>query len=479
MENPNVMQSLEDALSVQPTYGRPVKTFIGNNIGFRTFAVSLSLFELQELTEVANEQSKISTGVAQRKLDPIHASSIAKYILKGLLAAARRKKGKNGVKPSASFEEIQKNLGTQPYLSIPPLVASLRNCQPNGTDLKVTAMIAHGEETACFKIFLKPGDTLWVVDGQHRRMGLQMAYDFLKHISSTHKYPGRASLYKGDTKEDLTTEVLNVWADCFEMLREAFVCVEVHLGLDIEQERQLFHDLNNLSKKVDRSLALNYDGSNPINSFVGEVVIDDLFANANYPIAAEKDKNDWNTDGFTRQELVAVNALLFLNKTNINGAVPSAIDPKLEDAREFWEMVLNINSLTAPKSKQNTVAAQPVVLKALAKLIYDFQFGKNKEWVSEENLNKLKAGIKEIDFSHLNPIWRYYEMSEEERKQFAGLSEYLPSEDEGFNRDLGKFDEHTKVFRFGSKHNDIYPILGDMIRWTIGLPNRRKPSEEN
>jgi hypothetical protein len=26
--------------------------------------------------------------------------------------------------------------------------------------------------------------------------------------------------------------------------------------------------------------------------------------------------------------------------------------------------------------------------------------------------------------------------------------------------------------RFGAKHNDIYPILGDMIRWKIGLPNR-------
>jgi len=27
--------------------------------------------------------------------------------------------------------------------------------------------------------------------------------------------------------------------------------------------------------------------------------------------------------------------------------------------------------------------------------------------------------------------------------------------------------------RFGAKHNDIYPILSDMIRWATGLPSRR------
>ena len=28
------------------------------------------------------------------------------------------------------------------------------------------------------------------------------------------------------------------------------------------------------------------------------------------------------------------------------------------------------------------------------------------------------------------------------------------------------------VMRFGAKHNDIYPILGDMIRWKLDLPSR-------
>lgn len=26
--------------------------------------------------------------------------------------------------------------------------------------------------------------------------------------------------------------------------------------------------------------------------------------------------------------------------------------------------------------------------------------------------------------------------------------------------------------RFGAKQNDIYPVIGDMIRWKLNLPNR-------
>jgi hypothetical protein len=31
--------------------------------------------------------------------------------------------------------------------------------------------------------------------------------------------------------------------------------------------------------------------------------------------------------------------------------------------------------------------------------------------------------------------------------------------------------------RFGAKHNDIFPILGDMIRWSLKLPSRQAEGE--
>jgi hypothetical protein len=90
-------------------------------------------------------------------------------------------------------------------------------------------------------------------------------------------------------------------------------------------------------------------------------------------------------------------------------------------------------------------------------------------------LRKLLDGITDIDFSHLNPLWRYFELTEDERRQegLSGLAEYLPEEGTG-NRDIGAFDKSAQVMRFGAKHNDIFPILGDMIRFKLGLPSRRK-----
>ena len=121
-----------------------------------------------------------------------------------------------------------------------------------------------------------------------------------------------------------------------------------------------------------------------------------------------------------------------------------------------------------------TVAAQPVVLKALAKLVYDFAFSNRRPEKSEILLAHLLDGITEIDYSHQNPMWRYFEMSDVERVK-NGLSElalYLPEEDSEVNRDIGKFQ--GGVMRFGSKHNDIHPLIGDMIRWKLNLPSRHK-----
>ena len=59
---------------------------------------------------------------------------------------------------------------------------------------------------------------------------------------------------------------------------------------------------------------------------------------------------------------------------------------------------------------------------------------------------------------------------EEREKQLPGLAAYLPPPEPGVNRDIGSFQ--GEYMRFGAKHNDIFPLLGDMIRWKLGLPNR-------
>ena len=468
------MINLEDALSNQNTSGIPVKTFVGYNCGNRTFTILMSLFDMLQYTEVANAQSKNSSDIAQRPLDLKHATAIAKYLLKGLLNTVYNKRIKQMKDTGGKLEEINSRCGKQPYFAIGPMVASFRNCSPNGTNLKVAPLVTANDETAAYKIFLNQGDVLWVIDGQHRRKAAEIVFDFLKYISTHHKYP-KASLYVSQTKEEISSDELDVWIECIEASKFCTVNVDIHLGLDLDQERQLFHDLNNLVKKVEKSLAFQFDGSNAINQFMKTVLIDDKFDACNFEVR-DKDQSDWGKGGLSRKELVAINAILFLNKTNINGAMPTVVEPRTEVAEKYWDTILLIPHILDTDSKLKTVMAQPVVMKALAKLYFDFFFGRNEEWKVESYQEKLLRELPGLDFSHNNPMWRYYDLSDDQRAKLglSDLKDYLPSDDEGKNRDLGSYDQSADTFRFGAKHNDIYPIIADMIRWKLNLPSRKK-----
>lgn len=475
---PTPIGTIDELLEEGGTSAKPYKTFIGHNLGNRTFLMSVPMHDFFGMSEVANERAPDGTPIAQRKLDDGHARKLAAFVLKGLLHAAVLRRQIRKQPPSETLGTMLAVMGPQPYLSMQPLVANIRACNPGGANIPGVRMITREEETACFKVMLSQEHVLWIVDGQHRRMGMSMVFDFLDSVIKGQKYPKKNSIYPAPSQEPTNAEI-QAWMECLEVAR-AFctVPVEVHLGLGIEEERQLFHDLNNLGKKVEASLALQFDSSNPVNQFIKEVLFDDILG----WVPIEKDVSDWHADSgaLTRKDIVAVNAHLFLNKTNISGASPSDVEQRREIAVRFWEAVKDIPGFGVQGAKANTVAAQPVVLKGLAKLTYDFAFGKRKPALADQYLEKLLQSISTFDFSHHNPIWRYYEMSDAERKSHGidSLKEFLPSGEEGANRDIGKYDPVAKVMRFGAKHNDIFPIIGDMIRWRLGFPNRNAPSAD-
>ena len=216
-------------------------------------------------------------------------------------------------------------------------------------------------------------------------------------------------------------------------------------------------------------MAFQFDQSNPVNVWIKEELHDSGLLTVSI---VERDVTDWHEDkGYiARKDLIGVNAILFLNKTNVSGAKPQEVEEKSQFAKEFWTAVGEINGFGEDGAKQKTVAAQPVVLKALAKLAYDFGYGRSK---NPAHLKALLDGIPRLNFSHDEPMWRYYSLPEDERERWSldGLKSYLPGE-EGANRDIGAYNDKDRVMRFGAKHNDIYPVLGDMIRWKLGLPSR-------
>jgi hypothetical protein len=188
---------------------------------------------------------------------------------------------------------------------------------------------------------------------------------------------------------------------------------------------------------------------------------------------SDKEVKDWSEDtgGVMLKDVVAINAIAFLNKGNISGATRAIIEPREPSVLKLWERIIEIPHFGGNRAKEHTVAAQPVLLKALAKITYDLNFSNRKPEDADQLFDKFLDGITSIDFSHRNPVWNYYGLSAEDREspKFAGLVNYLPPDD-GANRDVGS--EQGGFMRFGAKHNDIFPLLADMIRWQLKLPSR-------
>lgn len=465
-------QSLEslDTLALEgDTNESPYNVFIGHNLGHRVFTIVVPFRKFYEISDVANDRE--TGNVAQRPLDVDHAKKLASYMLKGLVSAAKMRRLVQGKLIPGAFDEIIRALGDQPYFSLQPIVTNIRSISPGGEGpggVRGIRLETPSGETAAFRVFLAERHILWVVDGQHRRKGAEITMNFLDSVRTHGKYPGKsASLYP--QVREVTQEEMLVWNEAYEAARSyATITVEVHLGLDIHQERQLFHDLNNLGKKVDRSLALQFDSANPITLFIRDRLISGLNINV-----AEQEIKDWSNDdgSIALKDVVAINAIAFMNKGNISGATPIIVEPKMDTVEQLWQKVTEIPNFGLSNAKMQTVAAQSVMLKALAKITYDLAFSNRRPSNSEELFEKFLNGLNQIDFSHGNLMWRYYEIGEAERASLNGLHQYLPSEESG-NRDIGSYQ--NGVMRFGSKHNDIFPILSDMIRWKIGLPNRHQ-----
>ncbi|WP_375404112.1 DNA sulfur modification protein DndB [uncultured Sphingomonas sp.] len=461
--------SLDSMMTFTSADEEPFVVSVGHNLGRMTWGGDVTLVKLIEWASVANDPEKGE--VAQRPLDLSHARGLGVYMLKGLVNAAITKRKLTGREALESFPHILHQLGSQPYFSLQPFVANIRDIDPDKPAVRATPLKIPTGETRGFQVFLPRHYRWWMIDGQHRLVGAQITKEFLDYVTKTGSYPARNNLFTGRGK--VTPEEMVVWMEALECARSfATVKIELHLGLSIEQERQLFHDLNNLGKKVTRSLSLKFDGSNPITKFIDSVLVGEQGL-----LDCENEQSDWAKDDgcLPRKDIVATNAIAFLNKGNITGATPAIIEPRMETVSQMWGAILKLDGFNEPGAKMSTVAAQPVVIKAIAKVVFDLAFSNRRPDNGDILLDAALARLNEVDFSHGNPMWRYYDMSQEERSaaNLDKLAAYLPDQGQlspDANRDLGSYQ--SGLMRFGAKHNDIYPLLADMIRWKLNLPSR-------
>lgn len=473
--NPDAPQTLDDLDSLTEAGDvneTPFNVFIGHNLGHRVFSMSVPFRKFKEISAVANDRD--AGPVAQRPLDENHSKKLAVYMAKGLVSAAKMRRIVSGKSPLATFDEILRKLGEQPYFSLQPIVCNIRSTSPGGTGaggIRGIRLETASGETAAFRVFLSERHVLWVVDGQHRRHAADQVMTFLEEVRQKGKYPGKGAVLFADKGRQITEDEMTVWNETYDAARSfATLTVEVHLGLDIQQERQLFHDLNRLAKKVDSSLAFQFDGSNPITLFIKNKIAGELGIHV-----TDSEAKDWSEDSgaLVLKDVVAINAIAFLNKGNVVGATPSVVGPREDTILNLWSRISEIPDFGSNRAKEKTVAAQPVILKALSKIAFDLNFNNRRPENSDFLYSQFLDRLSNINFSHSNPMWNYYSLTDEQRvaSGLESLKDYLPEESASVNRDIGSYQ--GEFMRFGAKHNDIYPILSDMIRWATGLPSRR------
>ncbi len=464
-------QSLDSTAKTYPV-------LIGDNLGQRTLKFSLPLNQFIQISGVGNRQNieeieEFSEEFeAQRELVNSHSTGLAKYTMMGLVQSEIKERQKKGEQVPDEIISIRDGLGNPAYAALQPIVCNIRKCLPGGDDLEVSS--AGDTNNALFYVTLRLAHRLWVVDGQHRREGFIKILRFLEKVKNTYRYPKRGLYEPSNYRNEFISEkVYDFWMSVHEIaISRCQVAVECHLGLVEEQEQQLFFDLNSKGKTVAKSLAYRFDHTDPINSFVADALIGDSVLPF---VPLERDETNWHEDSgkLTRKDINNVTALLCLGKTSTKSATPAMVQDRTHFMIRFWEAIAKVKGFGKTGAKSTCLAAQPVVLKSLAKISHDLVYG-HQNIIDHDGYKILLDAIisAKLDFSHQNMIWRALMMSETERlKEFPGLEKYLfiPSE---INIDAGIYDQQNNWVRFGNKHNDIYPRLGDVIRWKLGLKVR-------
>lgn len=485
------MKDLKNLNTVDPTTKEFVASF-GENMGNITLGLEMSINEFIDYTVVRNTNIESVLSAAQRVEREAHTGNIARHVLSGLMISQIKEDKGAGIDTVAS-ENLLKDIMVSPYAVLAPFVCSIRGCERDGADLNYSYIFDanrfdpddHSNEEwkkylpiqlrNLVKIKLgKQTHLMSVVDGQHRRSAFIKVKNWLDDLCRDGQYPPDSHFkFSRDTLSKtsiLSSEKLDFWLRVNERARnKAFLKIEVHLGLNVDEERQLFTDINLRGLKVSQGEAQAYDSSDPINTLINKGSLKNIIKLKHIT----KDVSVWHEDKgeILRKFINPITTLSMFGKISYKRVTPNEVDSKESIAKKYWEVVQKIKYLGVTNSRQKTVAAQPVVLKAIAKLQNDLaklddtsQLVKLYDWI--EN-NK-------IDFSHKNKIWGSLMLDDATRKKnHPGIEDYVyvPV---GTNLDAGTVDPNKGWIRYGSKHNDIFPRIADLIRFQLKLEPRKQ-----
>jgi hypothetical protein len=425
------MSTLADLVqSNKPTGHRLIEIFCrpSNNLGSITLTTSIDVGTFLNQSKVGNDAAL--GHVTQRPLNEKHATGMAAFNLSALINyTVKDYEAKHGPIPT-EIVEVFDHVSRKSYYSWAPLVCSVR--------FPFSEVLATRYATGEYSVKLRPDQLLWVVDGQHRRVGLEFTRKWIEEISTTRKYPRVKDAFPPGLRQ-VGDEALLFWRMADEKFQSEFsVTTEVHFGMSIDQERQLFYFLNDLGRAVPAAISQAFDQDNPINLFTQTLVADLFPADS---VEMVKPQVNWEDEKWIRLDsLNGINARLLLNHGSIDNAKASVVNPRLDEARAFWEVVTKIPGVF---DRKTSLAAQPAMLKAIAKCFYDLKWarGSGRKALPADIAEKFLAALPTVDFSHTNPLFQ----------------------SAGGNKNIGSLHADG-TFRFSPSHNEIVPLLAVVLR---------------
>lgn len=312
-----------------------------------TYTASISFVQLAELCRVDPD--------VQRNADTKRMESIAQYILDGF----------TGKRFMTGFNAI---------------VTSLRN-----------SSLEYNEETCEVRISTR--GKLYISDGQHRCGGIRICVEMVE-----------SELEKARSDDD--KDALEYWGHILKNLEETNLPVVIFTQLTKDEEKQLFHDLNNLGVSVNQSQALDLDQNDTFNR---------LSKNLEIEIPQLKKYGLNKTAKTLSDKNLQVATLGIWNNCNrilLNGSNDKEMnepwneswnfEEKKELCKEFWQTFFNV----LPEDfvdKEKYIITKSAYLQGVAafghKLIFE-----NKA----ENWKKLIFKLRNFDWSYTNDVYSKY-----------------------------------------------------------------------
>lgn len=258
-------------------------------------------------------------------------------------------------------------------------------------------------------LLLRHGSKLSILDGQHRILALGYVNEQLqkegrrleKKIAAMkvkrRKFPEENGL--GEELEQLEKLLEQLEARRLDLL-ESEISVQLYIGLDEEEERQLFGDINSKVQLVSKELGHSFDSTDALNTVIQQVVDHNTYLKA-AGVERRNNLTAYNKNFTCFSWLYTVASLLFNGTMQPSHELMRRIRSDMAMHVEILHQFFNATLPHMPEQPGLSlfVSSNRVVQESLALYAHSYLY---KDGVYQTNWSKCLNVLENFDWSHDN-----------------------------------------------------------------------------